>query len=186
MTATASETTTAVTTWNIDPVHSSAQFKVKHLMISNVKGEFGGIAGILKHDGSDVTKSSVEASINVSTITTGDVQRDAHLKSPDFFDAEKFPTLTFKSTRITKKSGEELAVAGDLTIHGVTRNVVFNVEGPSAATKDPWGNTRIGLAATTKINRKDFGLTWNSTLETGGLLVGEEVSIALEVEFIKA
>jgi len=186
MTATATETTAAVTTWNIDPVHSSAQFKVKHLMISNVKGEFGGIAGTLKYDGSDIAKSSVEASINVSTITTGDVQRDAHLKSPDFFDAEKFPTLSFKSTRITKKSDEELAVAGDLTIHGVTRNVVFNVEGPSAPTKDPWGNTRVGLSATTKINRKDFGLTWNSTLETGGLLVGEEVSITLEVQFIKA
>jgi polyisoprenoid-binding protein YceI len=163
MTATATETTTAVTTWNIDPVHST-----------------------LKYDGSDITKSSVEASINVSTITTGDVQRDAHLKSPDFFDAEKFPTLSFKSTRITKKGEEELAVAGDLTIHGVTRNVVFNVEGPSAPTKDPWGNTRVGLSATTKINRKDFGLTWNSTLETGGLLVGEEVSITLEVQFVKA
>lgn len=176
----------ATTTWNIDPVHSHAQFKVKHMMISNVKGEFTTITGSLKYNAEDPGKSHVEASIDVKTISTGDPQRDGHLKSADFFDIERFPTLTFKSTKVTKKSEGELAVAGDLTVHGVTRSVVFEVEGPSAPMKDPWGNTRVGLSATTKINRKDFGLTWNAALETGGILVGEDVSITLDVEFIKA
>ena len=183
-TVTAPEVVT--TTWNIDPVHSSAQFKVKHMMISNVKGEFTGITGSLKFDGEDVSRSSVEASIDATTINTRDPQRDAHLKSPDFFDAGKFPTLTFKSTGVSKKGDGELAVTGELTIHGRTRNVVFEVEGPSAPAKDPWGNTRVGLSATTRINRKDFGLTWNSALETGGVLVGDEVTITLDVQFVKA
>jgi len=176
----------AVTTWNIDSVHSSAQFKVKHMMISNVKGEFTTITGILKYDTENVANSYVEASIDATTISTRDAQRDAHLKGADFFDVEKYPALTFKSTRVSRKSDEELTVAGDLTIHGVTRSVVFEVEGPSAPTKDPWGNTRVGLSATTRINRKDFGLTWNAALETGGILVGEDVSITLDVQFIRA
>jgi polyisoprenoid-binding protein YceI len=174
------------TTWNIDPVHSNTQFKVKHMMISNVKGEFTAVTGTLKYDSANIANSYVEASIDATTINTRDPQRDAHLKSPDFFDAEKFPKLIFKSTGVTKKNDGEIAVAGDLTIHGVTRNVVFEVEGPSAPMKDPWGNTRIGLSALTRINRKDFGLTWNSTLETGGILVGDEVTITLDVQFIKA
>jgi polyisoprenoid-binding protein YceI len=174
------------TTWNIDPVHSTAQFKVKHMMISNVKGEFNAVTGALKLDGADITNSRIEASIDAATINTRDAQRDAHLKSADFLDVEKFPVLTFKSTRISKIGASELAVEGDLSIHGVTRNVVFEVEGPSAPMKDPWGNTRIGLSATTRINRKDFGLTWNAALETGGILVGDEVAITLDVEFVKA
>ena len=181
-------TTTEVTTttWNIDPVHSTAQFKVKHMMISNVKGEFNAVTGALKLDGTDITKSRIEASIDAATINTRDAQRDAHLKSADFLDVEKFPVLTFRSTRISKTGDSELAVEGDLSIHGVTRNVVFEIEGPSAPMKDPWGNTRIGLSATTRINRKDFGLTWNAALETGGILVGDEVAITLDVEFVKA
>jgi polyisoprenoid-binding protein YceI len=177
---------TASTTWNIDPVHSTAQFKVKHMMISNVKGEFTAVTGQLDFNGEDITKSHVEASIDAATINTRDEQRDAHLKSADFLDAEKFPALTFKSTRIAKKGDDELKVAGDLTIHGVTRNVVFEVEGPSAPTKDPWGNLRVGLSATTRINRKGFGLTWNAALETGGILVGDDITLTLDVEFIKA
>jgi polyisoprenoid-binding protein YceI len=177
---------TATTTWNIDPVHSVAEFKVKHMMISNVKGQFTRLKGVLTLDESPLTDSHVEASIDADSINTRDEQRDAHLKSPDFFDAQTFPTLSFKSTRIAQGTGGELAVVGDLTIHGVTRNVTFNVEGPTAPAKDPWGSTRIGLSATTKINRKDFGLTWNSALETGGLLVGEEVTITLDVQFVKA
>lgn len=184
--STASTVTPATTTWNIDPVHSNAQFKVKHMMISNVKGEFNAVTGTLKYDSENVGNSYVEASIDAKTINTRDAQRDGHLKSADFFDVEKFPTLNFKSTRVTKKSDGELAVAGDLTIHGVTRNVTFEVEGPSEPMKDPWGNLRVGLSATTKINRKDFGLTWNAALETGGILVGEEVTITLDVQFIKA
>ena len=174
------------TTWNIDPVHSAAQFKVKHMMISNVKGEFTSVKGSLEFDPQNVENSRVQAEIDASTINTREPQRDAHLKSADFFDVEKFPALSFRSTKVSRNGDGELAVAGELTIHGVTRPATFVVEGPSEATKDPWGNTRIGLSATTKINRKDFGLTWNAALETGGILVGEEVTITLDVQFVKA
>ncbi len=177
---------TATTTWNIDPVHSVAEFKVKHMMISNVKGQFTRVKGALALDETDLANSRVEASIEAASINTREEQRDTHLKSADFFDVEKFPTLSFKSTRVSRVAEGELAVAGELTIHGVTRNVVFTVEGPTAPGKDPWGNTRIGLSATTKINRKDFGLTYNAALETGGILVGDEVTITLDVQFVKA
>lgn len=176
----------AVTTWNIDPVHSVAEFKVKHMMISNVKGQFTGVQGVLVLDETDLTRSHVEASIEAASITTRDAQRDTHLKSADFLDVEKFPTLSFKSTRISRTGAGELAVAGDLTIHGVARNVIFTVEGPTPPAKDPWGNTRLGLSATTKISRKDFGLNWNAALETGGILVGDEVTITFDVQFVKA
>jgi polyisoprenoid-binding protein YceI len=176
----------AVTTWNIDPVHSVAEFKVKHMMISNVKGQFTGVQGVLVLDETDLTKSHVEASIEAASITTRDAQRDTHLRSADFLDVEKFPTLSFKSTHIGRTGAGELAVAGDLTIHGVARNVIFTVEGPTPPAKDPWGNTRLGLSATTKISRKDFGLNWNATLETGGILVGDEVTITFDVQFVKA
>jgi polyisoprenoid-binding protein YceI len=172
--------------WKIDPAHSSAEFKVKHMMISNVKGSFNGVNGTLFEDTSNPALSHIDATIDVSTISTGDAQRDAHLKSADFFHHEKHPTMTFHSTRAEKKRGGEYAVSGDLTLHGVAKPVVFTVEGPSEPNKDPWGNTRIGLSATTKINRKDFGLTWNSALEAGGILVGEEVQITLEVQFIQS
>lgn len=174
------------TAWNIDPAHSAAEFKVKHMMISNVKGSFTGLAGVLTEHTVDSTLSFIEASIPVATISTGDAQRDGHLKSADFFDTEKYPTLDFKSTKVVRTGEAEYDVAGDLTIHGVTKPVTFAVEGPSAPGKDPWGNTRIGLSATAKINRKDFGLAWNAALETGGFLVGEEVQITLDVQFIKA
>jgi len=176
----------ATTTWNIDPVHSVAEFKVKHMMISNVKGQFGKVTGTLTLDETDLTKSKATASLEASSIETRDAQRDAHLKSADFLHVEKFPSLSFSSTRISLVRDGELAVEGDLTIRGVTRKVVFNVEGPTPPTKDPWGNTRVGVSATTRINRKDYGLTWNAALETGGILVGDEVTITLEVEFIKA
>ena len=185
-----SNTTTAAlpqtTTWNIDPAHSMAEFKVKHMMIANVKGQFSKVSGALFFDESDLANSRVEASIEAASIHTRDEQRDAHLKSPDFFDVEKFPTLHFKSKSISIVKDGELSVEGDLMIRGVTRKVHFAVEGPTPPTKDPWGNTRIGISAVTKINRKDFGLTWNTALETGGIVVGDEVTITLDVEFIKA
>jgi polyisoprenoid-binding protein YceI len=156
------------------------------MMISNVKGQFNGVSGVLTLDEIDVEASRVEATIDASTINTHEAQRDAHLKSVDFFDVEQFPTLRFLSKHVKRTGDDELAVTGDLTIHGITRQVTFQVEGPSVAGKDPWGNTRIGLSATTKINRKDFGLTWNATLETGGILVGEDVAISLDLEFLKA
>ena len=176
---------TAITTWNIDPAHSVAEFKVKHMMISHVKGQFAKVSGALTLDESELANSRIEASIEAASIETRDAQRDTHLKSADFFDVEKFPTLSFKSTGIRQVRDGELAAEGDLTIRGVTRKVVFSVEGPTPPAKDPWGNTRVAVSATTKINRKDFGLTWNTALETGGILVGDEVTITLDVQFVK-
>ena len=175
-----------VTTWNLDPAHSTAEFKVKHMMISNVKGSFSGISGTLQLDETDYTHSIAEATITVSTLTTGDAQRDGHLKSADFFDAEKYPTITFKTANIDSKGGADYEVTGDFTLHGVTKSIKLAVEDVSEPSKDPWGNQRIGLSATAKLNRKDFGLTWNAALETGGVLVGEDVTITLDVQFIKA
>ncbi len=179
-------TSPATTTWKIDPAHSAAEFKVKHMMISNVKGKFGNISGLLTLDEGDPAQSSVEATIPIASVNTGDDQRDAHLKSGDFFDAEKFPEMSFKSTQVKSTEPGEMAVTGDLTLHGVTKPVTFAVEGPSEPAKDPWGNMRVGLSATAKISRKDFGLTWNAALETGGVLVGDDVAITLDVQFIKA
>jgi polyisoprenoid-binding protein YceI len=175
----------AATTWKIDPVHSVAEFRVKHMMISNVRGQFTGVTGSLTYDPADLRNSHVEASVDVASINTHDAQRDGHLKGPDFFEADKFPALTFRSTRVTRRADGELLVAGPLTIHGATQEVEFAVEGPTPPTKDPWGNTRIGLTATTKIDRRDFGLTFNAALETGGVLVGEQVAITLELEFVE-
>lgn len=177
---------TAVSTWNIDPAHSVAEFKVKHMMISNVKGRFTRLTGTLVLDEANPANSRVEAVIDAMSITTGDEQRDAHLKSQDFFHADNFPALTFKSVAVKPVGEGEAKVTGDLTIHGITRPVTFDVEGPTAPAKDPWGNTRVAISATTKINRKDFGLTWNAALETGGILVGEDVTITLDVQFVKA
>ena len=176
---------TSTTTWNLDPAHSLAEFKVKHMMISNVKGQFSKLSGTLSLDESGHHNSRVEVSAEAASIHTGDDQRDAHLKSADFFDVEKFPTLSFKSSVVRILNDGELSVEGDLTIHGVTRKVNFAVEGPTPPSKDPWGNTRIAVSASTKINRKDFGLMWNAALETGGILVGEEVTITLETQFVK-
>jgi polyisoprenoid-binding protein YceI len=184
--ATTTTSPAATTTWKLDPAHSHAEFKVKHMMISNVKGSFSALSGHLTEHATDATLSSIDASIDVSTVNTGDAQRDGHLKSADFFDVEKFPTMTFKSTQVKPNGGGGYNVTGDLTIHGQARQQTFVVDAPSGPAKDPWGNTRIGLSATTKINRKDFGLGWNAALETGGILVGEDVSITLEVQFIKA
>jgi polyisoprenoid-binding protein YceI len=183
---TAAPTQTSTTTWNIDPAHTSVEFKVKHMMIANVKGHFSKVSGVLTRNESDPAKDRIEATIEAGSIQTRDEQRDAHLKSADFFHVEKFPTLHFKSTGVSVVGGGELSVEGDLTIHGVTKKVNFAVEGPTPPAKDPWGNTRIGLSASTKINRKDFGLTWNAALETGGILVGDDITITLDAQFVKA
>ena len=183
---TSTSTSTTTTTWNIDPAHSGAEFKVKHMMISNVKGHFAKVTGSLTLDESDLSKSKVSASIDAASIETRDAQRDAHLKSADFLDVEKFPSLSFTSSRISVVRDGELAVEGDLTIHGVTKKVVFEVEGPTPPAKDPWGNMRVGVSATTKISRKEYGLTYNAALETGGILIGDDVAITLDVQFIKA
>lgn len=186
MSTSATTPSTAVTTWKIDPVHSIAEFRVRHMMISNVRGQFTGVSGTLSYNENDLARSRVEASIDVATIDTRDPQRDGHLKSADFFDVEKFPTMTFTSSRVTRKGDGKAAVAGSLNLHGTTREVEFAVEGPTPPVKDPWGNLRIGLSATTKIDRRDFGLTFNAALDAGGVMVGDEVSITLELEFVKA
>jgi polyisoprenoid-binding protein YceI len=183
---TTATTPIATTTWNIDPAHSAAEFKVKHMMISNVKGQFAKVTGTLTLDESDLSRSRVEALIEAASLETRDAQRDAHLKSADFLDVEKFPSLSFQSTGISQVKDGELAIEGDLTIRGVTRKAVFYAEGPTLPAKDPWGNTRVGVSASTRISRKDFGLTWNAALESGGFLVGDDVTITLDVQFIKA
>jgi polyisoprenoid-binding protein YceI len=177
---------TSTSIWNIDPVHSVVEFKVRHMMISNVKGQFSKVTGVLTLDEAKPENSRVETSIDVASVDTRDAQRDGHLKSADFFDAEKFPAITFKSTSVKQTGQGRGTVEGDLTIHGVTRKIVLDVEGPTSPGKDPWGNTRVAVSATTKISRKDYGLIWNASLETGGVLVGDEVTITLDVQFVKA
>ncbi len=170
--------------WVIDASHSNAGFTVKHLMITNVRGEFQKLEGTVSYDPAKPEATTIEASIDVASINTRDEKRDGHLKSADFLDAEKFPKITFKSKAV-KAKGDELSVTGDLTIHGVTKEVVLEVEGPSAPTADPWGNSRVGATATTKIKRDDFGMVWNAALEAGGVLVGNEVKITIDVSLIK-
>lgn len=172
-------------TYAIDDMHSAAHFKVKHLMVSNVRGSFPEVKGTVVYDADHPEKSSIEATIGIASIDTGNAKRDDHLRSADFFDAEKFPSMTFRSTKAAKAGKDSLKVTGDLTMHGVTRSVVLKVALPAKAAKDPWGNMRTGTEASTRLNRKDFGLTWNKPVETGGVLVGEDIAISLEVELIQ-
>lgn len=172
-------------TWTIDPDHSNIGFKVKHLMVSNVNGSFDKHTGIVDINDKDITKSKVEVTIDTASINTNVQKRDDHLRSADFFDVAKYPTMTFVSKKVANAGNNKLKVTGDLTLHGVTREVVLDVEPLSKESKDPWGNIRRGTTATTKIDRKDFGLTWNKGLETGGVLVGEEITINLEIEMIR-
>ncbi len=171
-------------TYDIDTAHSSAQFSVRHLMISNVKGEFSKVTGTILYDPKNLAASKIDAVIDANTISTRDAKRDEHLKSADFFETAKYPTLQFKSKEF-KRTNDKLQIKGDLTIHGVTKEVVLDVDGPTPEIKDPWGLTRLGATATTKINRKDWGLTFNSVLETGGVAIGDEVLITLDIEATK-
>lgn len=171
--------------WNIDPSHSLAEFSVRHLMITTVKGRFAKLEGWVDYDPANPAASKLEVQIDAASIDTREEKRDAHLRSADFFDVEKHPKITFLSKAVTA-SDDGLRVLGDLTMHGVTKEVTLEVEGPSAPTKDPWGNQRIGATATAKINRKDWGLNYNQALEAGGVLVSETVKIALEVSLVAA
>jgi polyisoprenoid-binding protein YceI len=177
---TTATTTTTTTTYSIDKAHSEAIFQVRHLL-TKVRGRFSEFEGTIEYDERDPEGSSVNVTIQAASVDTNERDRDTHLRSADFFDVEKCPTLTFKSTRVTRKSSESLDVAGDLAIHGVTRPVTLPVVFLGKA-KDPWGNERLGFEAETTINRKDFGLLWNAVLETGGFLVGDEVKISLSVQ----
>lgn len=170
-------------TWKIDPVHTEIEFTARHMMIAKVHGRFKSFEGTIDLDPKHPAKARVEGSIDVSSIDTREAQRDTHLRSPDFFDVEKYPKMTFRSTRIEPLGANQYKVYGDLTIKDVTREVVFDAV-DEGRTTDPWGNQRIGVSATTKINRKDFGLTWNVALETGGWLVGDDITINAEVELV--
>ncbi len=174
----------AAGTWTIDSGHSSAEFKVRHLAVSNVTGRFGNVTGTIVYEESDPSKSSVEASIEVATLDTENEDRDKHLKSPDFFDAENHTAIIFKSTKVEKAGEGKLKVTGDLTIRGVTRQVTLAVDGPVPPVKDPWGNTKSGASASTTIDRQEFGVAWSRVMEGGGLVVGNEVAITLEVELV--
>ena len=171
--------------YEIDPTHSSVHFSVRHLMVSNVRGEFTKVSGTIQFDPQNPAASTVEASIDATSINTRDDQRDGHLKSADFLDVEKFPAITFKSTHV-QPHADGGKVTGDLTIHGVTRTITLDVEGPGTEIKDPWGKQRIGASATAKLSRKDYGLTWNAALETGGVMVGDEVKITLDLEAVRS
>jgi len=177
--------TPAAATYTIEPAHSSAHFKVRHLMIANVRGEFSKVSGTVRADPSNPAASSITAEIDVNSINTREPDRDKHLKSADFFDAANYPTIKFQSRKIEPDGPEGYTVTGDLTIRGVTREVVLNVTGPTPEIKDPWGYTRRGAEAVAKISRKDFGVAYNAVLETGGVMVGDEVEISLEVELVK-
>lgn len=170
--------------WNLDTSHSRIGFAVKHMMVSTVRGEFKRFSGTLQLDEQDFTKSAIAGEIEVASLDTRDENRDAHLRSADFFDVERFPTITFKSTRIEPKGGNAYVVYGDLTIRGVTREVAIETE-YSGTQKNPWGATMVGFSGTAEINRKDFGVEWNVALEAGGWLVGEKVKLEIEVELTK-
>ena len=180
----ATATQTGESSWTIDAIHSSVNFSIRHMVFANARGSFTKFDSKLNLNSNDIAKSYVEATIDTSSITTNTADRDTHLKSPDFFDVEKFPEIKFISKNF-EKTADGLKVNGFLTIKGITKEVTLEVEGPSPELKDPWGNTKLSLSASTKINRKDFGLTWNATVETGGLMVGEDVTLTIDAEYAK-
>ena len=169
-------------TWDLDPSHTSVEFSVRHMMATTVKGQFEKVKGTLELDDKDLTKSTVEVTIDVASVNTHEAKRDGHLKSPDFFDVAKHPTATFKSTKVQKAGKNKLKVTGDLSLHGVTKPVVLEVEGPTEAFKTPFGTTVRGIHATGKIDRKDFEIGWNKVLDNGGVVVGNEVTLDLSAE----
>lgn len=171
-------------TWQIDPAHTNVEFTVRHMMISNVKGQFQKTAGTITANGNDAASAKIDATIDASSVDTRVERRDMHLKSPDFLDVAKYPTITFKSTKVEADGPNKWKVTGDLTLHGVTKPVVLDVES-SGAPVSMGGKTHAGASATTKIKRSDFGLTWNKALEAGGVMVGDEVAISIDVEAIK-
>jgi len=171
--------------WEFDPAHTGVHFKVRHLMVSHVRGDFEKFSGKIVYDDSDVTKSTADITIESASINTRVAKRDEHLRSPDFLDVAKYPAITFKSKKVEKAGDGRLKVTGDLTIKGVTREAVLDVEGPTPAIKDMQGNARVGGSATAKINRKDFGLTWQKALEAGGVVVGDEVEITIDLEIFR-
>jgi polyisoprenoid-binding protein YceI len=175
----------ATSNWQIDPQHSSAQFSVRHMAISTVRGAFSKVTGTIVLDDKDITKSTVDVAIDVTTVDTREPNRDSDLRSDKFFDVAHYPTMTFKSKKVEQLAPGKLKVTGDLTIRGTTKEVVLDVDGPTAPIKDPWGFQRSAATATTKVNRQDFGVKWNATLDNGGVVVADDVSITIDVEMVK-
>ena len=174
-----------VSTWEIDSAHSGVHFSVRHMMIATVRGEFRKVTGTIQMDEKDITKSTVEAMIDATTVETREERRDNDLRSANFFDVAKFPTITFKSTSVTRLGEGRFKVAGDLTMHGVTKPVILDVEGLNTQVNDPRRGPKMGASATTQIKRSDFGLTWNRVIETGGVAVSDEVGIVIDLELVK-
>ena len=172
-------------TWTIDGSHSNVSFTVKHLMISNVRGEFGKVSGTVEFDGKDVSAAKVDATIDAATIDTREPKRDEHVRSADFLDTANHPTITFKSKKATPAGAGRFTLVGDLTIRGTTKEITLEVEGPTPEIKDPWGNTRVGVSASGKFNRKDFGVNWSKTMDAGGLVVGDEIKVAIDLELVR-
>ena len=185
MTATQTATPGKTTTWQVDPAHTHVEFAVKHLMISTVRGRFSDVAGTVIVPGDDFSRAQIDATVGVASIDTREPQRDGHLKSPDFFDVDTYPTMTFTGRRIERASRatNQYTVVGDFTLHGVTKEILLDVT-LEGLTKDPYGNDRAGFSATGKINRKDFGLAWNQLLETGGVVVGDDVKLSIDAEIV--
>jgi polyisoprenoid-binding protein YceI len=175
----------ATSTWQIDPAHTAAGFSVKHMMIATVRGQFKGVKGTVNWDDQDISKSSIEVSIDATTVDTGEAKRDTDLKSANFFDVATYPTITFKSTKVEQVSAGKLKITGDLTIHGITKQVALDVEGPSNAIKDPYGKTRVAANATTTINRLDYGIRWNTKMDNGSVIVSDQVNISIDVEMTR-
>jgi polyisoprenoid-binding protein YceI len=173
-------------TYQIDAAHSNVQFSVRHLMVSNVRGTFSGVTGTVSYDPDKPSETTIDATVDVNTVNTNDEKRDGHLKSPDFFDVATYPTMTFESKLVEGAGPGQHKVVGDLTLHGVTREVTLSVEDISGEAKDPWGNIKLGATVKGKVKRSDFGLSWNAPLETGGVLVGDDVKIEFDLEFLKA
>jgi polyisoprenoid-binding protein YceI len=184
MTTTATPTTATATTWSVDPAHSNVEFAVKHLMISTVKGRFGDVKGSVQYNDADPKQSRVDIEIGVGSIDTRSEQRDGHLRSPDFFDVERFPTMRFTSKRIDGDPNGQFKLVGDLTIRDTTREVTLDAEF-QGRNRDPWGGERMGFEAKGKVNRKDYGLNWNQALEAGGWLLGDDIKMSIEVQLVK-
>ena len=178
-------TSSVPTRWELDPSHSGVHFSIRHMLFANVRGEFARVSGTVELDPADLTRSTVRASIDAASISTREPQRDQHLRSPDFLDVAQYPTIDFVSTAIVRTGAESLEIVGNLSLHGVTREITLKVETDGAELRDLYGNTRRGAVATTRLNRTDFGLTWNAVLETGGFLVGEELAVTIDVQLIR-
>ena len=175
----------STTTYQIDPAHSAAHFSVRHLTIANIRGSFGKVSGAVEFDPSNAAASRVEATIDIASLSTGDPQRDGHLKAADFLDAEKFPSMTFHSKKVVSAGANSFTVVGDLTLHGVTKEATVSVEGLQAEVKDPWGNMRLGALAKARVSRKDFGLVWNVAIEAGGVMISDEVEVTIDAELMR-